>query len=307
MIRLSRDRKAMLSAHGRLGRALLAGTSTSVLLAIADPTTAAGTAPVPLSGAAIKEIVSGATVHLGTPLGIPLPLTFQVDGTVTGTAGKLTFYLGSATDRGKWWVANGRLCQKWARWFDSETRCMQISRDGARFHWSSDDGKSGTAQIVAKTPAAVPQLLTDQAKVAPRPGHVAPRQEVPIVVPKPVLVVEREGPLRPLARPAAIGHQTAAPSQEASPVPTTGFVRPASAPRLQRYRVVGVRTDDVLNVRALPSAQSLVLGTISAGAENVSIVGICTRGWCRIRFGEIEGWANATFLQSADPSPPADH
>lgn len=292
----------MLSAHCEVGRAFVTGTSIFVLLAVAAPITTAGAGPVPLSAAEIKETVSGATVHLGTPLGIPLPLTFQADGTVIGTAGKLAFYLGSATDRGQWWVANGKLCQKWARWFDSETRCMQISKDGARFNWSSDDGKSGAAQIVARAPVVVQQVVTEPTKGSPRHGQATPRDEVPMVVPKPVLVVEREGSLRPLARPAVMARQTTAPTQQALPVPTTGFVKPAPTARLYRYRVVGVRTDDVLNVRALPSAQSPVIGTISAGANNVSIVGNCTRGWCRIRFGEIEGWANAAFLQSVDPS-----
>lgn len=267
------------------------------LLAVVEPITAARAVPAPLSGAAVKETIAGATIHLDTPLGIALPLTFQVDGTVTGTAGKLAFYLGSASDRGRWWIANDTLCQKWSRWFDSETRCMQIRKEGARFHWSSNDGKSGTAHIVARAPAQVVKPATESVQDVVRHVPAAPPAEQPIVVPKPVLVVQRGAPIVPPARPVGIAHQSVAPSQQAAPVPVAKVAQLPLAPRLQRYRVVGVRSDDALNIRALPSADSPVVAAIPAGAQNLTVVGICLRAWCRVRYGGIEGWANAAFLE----------
>jgi hypothetical protein len=127
----------------------------------------------PLSSEAIREAVTGATVHLDTPLGTVLPLHFKEDGSITGAAGSLAFYLGSANDRGRWWVAGGRLCWRWSRWFDAEQSCMQIRRRGVRVEWSRDDGKSGTATIVHKPAPSPPATPVTVASVSPPPPRSA--------------------------------------------------------------------------------------------------------------------------------------
>ena len=128
-----------------------------------------------LSGEVLKKAVAGTTVHLDTPLGTKLPLSFGADGRVTGTAGPiLAAYLGASTDRGRWWVENNKLCHKWLKWFDTDTSCMQIWQEGNRVRWYGDDGRSGTATIVTDTVvAAAPALPTPSALGGPATQPVA--------------------------------------------------------------------------------------------------------------------------------------
>jgi hypothetical protein len=69
-----------------------------------------------------------------------------------GKAGTLAFFLGGESDRGRWWVTEGRLCQKWFKWLDAKPSCMRLQQDGQRIFWQRDDGVSGTATIVTALP-----------------------------------------------------------------------------------------------------------------------------------------------------------
>lgn len=68
------------------------------------------------------------------------------------------------------------------------------------------------------------------------------------------------------------------------------FCSPAS------YRVTAVGPDDVLNIRAGPSADYAVVGTIPPQGRGVLIVGGCMGQWCQIDYHGIHGWANRQFL-----------
>ncbi len=105
--------------------------------------------PVALDDATLKQAVAGKTVHLDTPFGIAVPITYQANGLMSGKAGGLESYLGAQTDRGRWWVADGRLCQKWFKWLDAQPSCMRLKQAGHRLFWRRDDGLSGTATIAA--------------------------------------------------------------------------------------------------------------------------------------------------------------
>lgn len=105
-------------------------------------------APETLTGESIKAVLSGSTLNLDTPAGIPLPVHFQDDGTMTAVAGKLAFFLGSRKDSGKWWIKGSKLCQQWKRWLDGEESCIRVTQDGNKFSWRSDDGKTGTAKML---------------------------------------------------------------------------------------------------------------------------------------------------------------
>ena len=74
---------------------------------------------------------------------------------MSGEARDLAWYLGSATDIGRWWVAGDQLCHKWFRWFNAEPQCMRIAREGRIFRWRSQDGNTGTAAIAVPAPAPV--------------------------------------------------------------------------------------------------------------------------------------------------------
>ena len=77
------------------------------------------------TGEALRQVVSGRTVLLDTPIG-SFPIRYRRDGTMTGQAPGFVASLGTEKDRGQWWVADDRL------------RSL-----------AGDDGLSGTATIRA--------------------------------------------------------------------------------------------------------------------------------------------------------------
>ena len=100
-----------------------------------------------LQGDTLKKAVSGKTVHLATPLGT-LPIRFRMNGTMSGTAGDLAAYTGSAADSGRWWVSSEKLCQRWQTWLDRKIYCFSLRQEGSVVHWVRNDGLSGKATIV---------------------------------------------------------------------------------------------------------------------------------------------------------------
>lgn len=117
---------------------------TAILVAILAPATAQ-----PLSGDAIKALVSGKRVYLSTPYGLEFPLRYRADGQVNGDASgfKLAGML-APKETGKWWVEGEKLCQKWPSWYDGKTLCFTVRQTGkGSISWTRDDGLSGTARI----------------------------------------------------------------------------------------------------------------------------------------------------------------
>ncbi|AGK57260.1 hypothetical protein HYPDE_27903 [Hyphomicrobium denitrificans 1NES1] len=106
---------------------------------------------------AIKATLPGSVLKLDTPLGTVVPIKFDDNGLMSGDAGQLASYLGSQKDRGRYWLAEDRICYKWFRWFSGEQHCLAIQRDGQRIFWQRDDGETGTA------------TLEEQRKAAPKP------------------------------------------------------------------------------------------------------------------------------------------
>jgi hypothetical protein len=100
-----------------------------------------------LQGDTLKKAVSGKTVHLATPLGT-LPIRFRMNGTMSGTAGDLAAYTGSAADSGRWWVSSEKLCQRWHTWLERKIYCFSLRQEGKIVHWVRNDGLSGKATIV---------------------------------------------------------------------------------------------------------------------------------------------------------------
>lgn len=68
--------------------------------------------------------------------------------------------------------------------------------------------------------------------------------------------------------------------------------------------VTGVAADDVLNLRAEPTASAPVLGTLSPGATGIEITGASAdEKWLRLNVDGRTGWAAARFLKDV-PMPP---
>jgi uncharacterized protein YraI len=77
--------------------------------------------------------------------------------------------------------------------------------------------------------------------------------------------------------------------------------RPAAAQDGARtFRVVGVESDDVLNIRAGPSAGYRVVGSIPPRGRGVRVVGHC-EGWCPVSYNGASGWVNGLYL-AAEPA-----
>jgi hypothetical protein len=103
----------------------------------------------PLSAAELREAVTGKTVFLRTQ-GIEVPISYRGNGTMQGRlrAFAAAFAGGArSTDTGKWWIADGQLCQRWNSWLDGQSYCYRLSRNGTQVRWHRNDGRSGTARI----------------------------------------------------------------------------------------------------------------------------------------------------------------
>lgn len=109
-------------------------------------TGAAGASDSQLQGPALRLAVAGKTVNLETPLG-GLPISFRIDGTMHAKTAELASYTGSTQDRGIWWIAAGRLCQRWNNWLGRKSYCFTLRQQGRTVHWTRNDGLTGLATI----------------------------------------------------------------------------------------------------------------------------------------------------------------
>lgn len=253
--------------------------------------------PALLSGDIIQQIVPGATVHLDTPLGSVIPITYGDNGTLRGSAGVAAFHLGAARDRGIWWVENSKLCHKWKIWFDGKKSCIQIRRHGKRIYWRRDDGETGTATIVAQ------RLAGRIRPPPPRPvGLGAPRKRMQVE------------PAQPATATPAAAAQPAANSNGQAPATTKKTDAIAALLSAQEsnktssgmrprhtYRVVRVRFDDVLNIRRDAGAGSPILGSIPPNGRGIAIIGQCIGDWCPIEHKGRTGWVNRIYLTNENP------
>ena len=203
-----------------------------LVISVLSAATGALADPVPLTNDDLKRTVGGSTVAIDTPLGTTVPMRFGIDGLVTAEAGALAPVLGSAKDRGRWWIDGDKLCTKWFRWFDAGVRCITLARDGQRVHWRKvDDGETGTGTLVdvpaekstvvakAQAPAKTPEPQTEK-----RATRLAvPPREVPAPMPsKPTLssVPTHSAPvLVERSQPAATSPPTVVARAEPDPTP----------------------------------------------------------------------------------------
>lgn len=157
-----------------------------LVISFLSATTGALANPVPLTSDDLKAL-AGSVVEIDTPLGTKLPIRFGTDGLVSAEAGELAPLLGSAKDRGRWWVDGDKMCSKFFRWFDAEVRCITVTRDGSRLFWRKDDGETGTATLIEASPPAVPKETVAAAK-SPKSSR-PPADEVKVAlgsVPAPI-------------------------------------------------------------------------------------------------------------------------
>lgn len=121
-------------------------TVAAGILAVAVGAGAAFAEAPMLTGDVLRTAVSGKTVYISTPVG-SVPIVYRPNGTMQGRSRILAGYSGPETDRGTWWIAKDRLCQRWDVWLDGRQHCYRMQREGNTVHWSRDDGRTGTATI----------------------------------------------------------------------------------------------------------------------------------------------------------------
>jgi Bacterial SH3 domain len=293
--------------------------------------TTAMAAPALLDSAELKMRVAGSIIELDTPLGTKIPIRFSRKGRMSGKAGSLASVLGAAKDRGRWWVADNRLCYKWFRWFEAEVHCLKIRQDGTRIYWRQDDGKSGTATLVSQAPAPSPPKIKAPAPVIPVAKIPAPRPATPAPKPKPVVVAHvgpsmlfELGKITPRAMSSQLGGpaETVPPPKDGSQADGVGVgselgrsskkrkvtretvrahadeapTRVSSVALQASFSVAGVEENDVLNVRRGPSADHDAVGGIPAETSGVKIVGACRDDWCPVRHRKLKGWVHRFYL-----------
>ena len=118
-------------------------------LALAVPLSESQAGEAALSSDGLRKAVSGKTVFLNIS-GFELPIQYSSRGTMKGSMGTVAaaFSRGDgSSDRGKWWIADNQLCQKWSSWMESRTYCYKLSVNGSAVRWVRNDGRSGTARI----------------------------------------------------------------------------------------------------------------------------------------------------------------
>lgn len=70
------------------------------------------------------------------------------------------------------------------------------------------------------------------------------------------------------------------------------------------YDVSGVAEDDVLNVRANPSAQGDLIGVFTPDQTDIEVVALSEDGrWARVNVTEFSGWASLGFLTLSQDHP----
>ncbi|MEQ1698068.1 MAG: SH3 domain-containing protein [Hyphomicrobiaceae bacterium] len=290
---------------------LLSACCVAATVAIAEPQ--------PLSGHTIRATFAGATIKLDTPLAATVPIHYHDNGQVSGEAGNLSWVLGSATDKGRWWVEKDRLCHKWTTWFEAENQCLRLRQEGDRLFWVRDDGKTGTATLIAKLQPPPVQIQTYAAMMPPpapakvlAPPSMAGMPVSPQVIaaptpvnPAPVKIAALSPAPKPKTLPPkrAVAALVASPVTLVQPAPPTKPAPVVSAVAfVPTFMVAGVSDGDVLYVRNGPSMDHASIGALLPQAQGVKILGSCQQEWCPVAHNGVKGWVNTYYLVAENPS-----
>lgn len=70
----------------------------------------------------------------------------------------------------------------------------------------------------------------------------------------------------------------------------------------EEHCVVNVRSDDALNMRAGPSAQTPVVATKRYGECGIRVNDACSGSWCPVEDGQALGWVHRHYIAMVSPS-----
>ena len=252
---------------------------------------------------------------------------------VSGEAGPLASTLGAAHDRGRWWINHDRLCVKWFRWFEAQTRCMTVEHEGAKIYWREEGGESGTATITKSSPEPAkvdPPTLIEANQISTPSTRRPPSSEATVAItPAPSPPTDNVEPMRFAAvdlvagllpastaesEPNKLGVGKSDPPKTVSPLPVAEKDQTPPPPQIAMkapkptvtpmpsFRVTRVAVDDALIIRSGPSEDHPSVGVIPPDGKGVLIVGVCLDLWCPVRHRRSIGWVNRYYLADDSPS-----
>ena len=93
---------------------------------------------------------------------------------------------------------------------------------------------------------------------------------------------------------------TATHSPQPTPRPPTPTNTPAVGPSLGPFTVVGVYSDDELNIRSGPGGDQRLVGEIPYYGQDVAVHAggqqVGDAWWVPVRYGDVTGWVNSSYL-----------
>jgi N-acetylmuramoyl-L-alanine amidase len=81
-------------------------------------------------------------------------------------------------------------------------------------------------------------------------------------------------------------------------LPETSAPTPNSSRAISTFRVVGVVSNDKLNIRSGPDAAMGIVDAIPPDGKGIRMVGDCTGHWCPVQYLNAKGWVNRRYLAS---------
>lgn len=179
---------------------------------------------------------------------------------------------------------------------------------------SKDDTSKEIKFVTASAaPTSAPKVLdSEQPSLASRPRILNPQSDqLPVIASEPKPLQEKnEETDTAVIKPAKISapKPTEARKKSQQSTKTASLNAKTVAPQIATppkpkssedkilFRIVGVRHDDVLNVRTGPSEYHAAIGSISPKGRGIAIIGGCLDEWCPIQHRSMKGWVNRYYL-----------
>ncbi len=99
-----------------------------------------------LSGRALRQAMSGATLLYNTVYGEPCTLEIRKNGELVGTAG----YASEDCDRGHWWIEGDRWYRQWAQWAYGEVAGYAVVIENDQLRWYGSDGLLADTAVIIR-------------------------------------------------------------------------------------------------------------------------------------------------------------
>jgi len=90
--------------------------------------------------------------------------------------------------------------------------------------------------------------------------------------------------------------RTAAPALAAASPSAASLPAVSATPPVPTYKVVGIASNDVLNIRSGPDAATGIVEAIPANGKGIRMAGGCAGQWCPIEYLKAKGWVKRRYL-----------